>query len=130
MLAIVTRYSTINRFLRSLAIGDGIEFRRLARSGCATPMDHIAVIAAVSVQSQRMICEEAPTLSVGRHRTTSRRARSFRQFGAHQKKKANRTIIAPFGRSGSAEYSGLPLLSHTLSITYKIGTAGFEPAPP
>jgi hypothetical protein len=67
MLALIALNSTIYSFLRCLAVGDRIELRSFARSSRPTPVNHVPVVAAVRVQSQHVICEESPALSVGGH---------------------------------------------------------------
>jgi hypothetical protein len=67
VLSIVSLDCAVNRFFRCLPVVDRIESRRLARSSGPAPVNHIAVIAAVSVQRQLVVCEEPPALRVGRH---------------------------------------------------------------
>jgi len=67
VLSVVALNSTIYSFLRCLPVGDRIELRGLARSSGPAPVDHVAVMPAISVQSQRVVREKSPALGIRRH---------------------------------------------------------------
>lgn len=64
MLPDIAVNGAINRFLRCFPVRDRIKLRRLPRSSGPAPVDHVAVVTAVSVQSQLVICEESPPFRV------------------------------------------------------------------
>lgn len=67
MLAPMALNSAINRLFRCLPVRHREERRRLARSASSTPVDHVAVMPAICVQRQHVVCEESPALRVSRH---------------------------------------------------------------
>lgn len=67
VLEAVARDGSVDRLFGSFAVRHGIESRRLARPCCSAPVHQVAVVAAVRVERQGVVSEEAPALGVGWH---------------------------------------------------------------
>ena len=67
MLSVVACDGFVYRFLCRPPVGYGVELRRLSRSRRATPVDQVAVVAAVGVERQCVVGQKSPAFGVGWH---------------------------------------------------------------